>query len=54
MNYSKSNTVNVEEQKLNLDCEDGLITVREFEPKIVGQVATCDSDEVDYSIYIQE
>lgn len=54
VNYSKSNTVNVEEQKLNLDCEDGLITVREFEPKIVGQVATCDSDEVDYSVYIQD
>lgn len=54
VSYSKSNTVNVEEQKLNLDCVDGLLTVREYEPKLIGQIATCTSEEVDYSIYVQD
>ena len=54
LSYSKANTVNVNEDRLELKCVDGAITVREYEPKFIGQTLTCTDSEIEYGVSVQD
>lgn len=54
LSYSKSNTVNVNEDRIDLKCVDGMVTVREYEPKFIGQSLTCTGSEIEYGVSVQD
>lgn len=54
LSYSKANTVNINEDKINLNCVDGMVTIREYEPKFIGQVLTSTNSKIEYGVSVQD